>query len=128
MTPPGAEAGLPDNGKNGRDQVGGVGDSGGRELRIELHHLNHWFGEGEAAKQVLTDINMTVHAGEIVILTGPSGSGKTTLLTMLGGLRAAQSGSLKVLGEDYSMPTTPFSPDCDARQASSSRPTICCPT
>ncbi|MEI6830548.1 MAG: ATP-binding cassette domain-containing protein [Synechococcaceae cyanobacterium ELA445] len=72
----------------------------GRELRIELHHLNHWFGEGEAAKQVLTDINMTVHAGEIVILTGPSGSGKTTLLTMLGGLRAAQSGSLKVLGEE----------------------------
>jgi len=31
---------------------------------------------------------------------GPSGSGKTTLLTMLGGLRAAQSGSLRVLGQE----------------------------
>jgi putative ABC transport system ATP-binding protein len=38
--------------------------------------------------------------GEIVILTGPSGSGKTTLLTMLGGLRAAQSGSLSILGAE----------------------------
>ncbi|MCP9860134.1 MULTISPECIES: ATP-binding cassette domain-containing protein [unclassified Cyanobium] len=72
----------------------------GRERPIELQHLDHWFGEGETAKQVLIDINLTVHAGEILILTGPSGSGKTTLLTMLGGLRAAQSGSLKVLGEE----------------------------
>ncbi|MCP9775470.1 ATP-binding cassette domain-containing protein [Cyanobium sp. WAJ14-Wanaka] len=70
------------------------------EIRIEVNHLDHWFGKAETAKQVLSDINLTVHAGEIVILTGPSGSGKTTLLTMLGGLRAAQSGSLKVLGEE----------------------------
>ena len=52
------------------------------------------------AKQVLTDINLCVQPGEIVILTGPSGSGKTTLPTMLGGLRTAQSGSLKVLGQE----------------------------
>ncbi|MFZ0409130.1 MAG: ATP-binding cassette domain-containing protein [Cyanobium sp.] len=77
-----------------------MGSDGGREERIVVHHLDHWFGEGDAAKRVLTDINLTVHAGEIVILTGPSGSGKTTLLTMLGGLRAAQSGSLRVLGEE----------------------------
>ena len=82
------------------DAAAGSPDHTGRELRIEVQHLNHWFGEGDTAKQVLTDINLTVHAGEIVILTGPSGSGKTTLLTMLGGLRAAQSGSLRVLGEE----------------------------
>jgi len=33
-------------------------------------------------------------------MTGPSGSGKTTLLTMLGGLRSAQEGSLKILGQE----------------------------
>ena len=65
---------------------------------IAVEHLNHAFLEGGSAKQVLRDINLTVHPGEIVILTGPSGSGKTTLLTMLGGLRAAQSGSLRILG------------------------------
>ena len=67
---------------------------------IVVEHLDHWFGEGELAKRVLVDINLTVHAGEIVILTGPSGSGKTTLLTMLGGLRAAQSGRLCILGRE----------------------------
>jgi len=67
---------------------------------IAVAHLNHAFVEAGIAKQVLNDINLTVHPGEIVILTGPSGSGKTTLLTMLGGLRAAQSGSLRVLGQE----------------------------
>ena len=67
---------------------------------IAVEHLNHAFVEAGSAKQVLTDINLAVHAGEIVILTGPPGSGKTTLLTMLGGLRAAQSGSLRILGQE----------------------------
>ena len=70
------------------------------EPLIAVSHLNHTFVEAGTAKQVLTDINLSVHPGEIVILTGPSGSGKTTLLTMLGGLRAAQSGSLTVLGQE----------------------------
>ena len=70
------------------------------EPLITVEHLDHTFVEAGIAKQVLCDINLTVHPGEIVILTGPSGSGKTTLLTMLGGLRAAQSGSLRVLGQE----------------------------
>ena len=38
--------------------------------------------------------------GEIVLLTGPSGSGKTTLLTLIGALRAMQTGSAVVLGQE----------------------------
>ena len=68
------------------------------ETLVRVEHLDHWFEDGANAKQVLFAIDLAVHAGEIVILTGPSGSGKTTLLTMLGGLRAAQSGELEVLG------------------------------
>ena len=67
---------------------------------IEVEHLDHAFSEAGTAKLVLHDINLRVCAGEMVILTGPSGSGKTTLLTMLGGLRAAQSGRLCILGEE----------------------------
>jgi putative ABC transport system ATP-binding protein len=67
---------------------------------ITVEHLDHAFEEAGAAKPVLRDINLSVGPGEIVILTGPSGSGKTTLLTMLGGLRAAQCGSLRILGTE----------------------------
>lgn len=67
---------------------------------IIANQLNHSFGEGQLQKQVLFDINLEIETGEIVILTGPSESGKTTLLTLLGGLRAAQSGSLKILGQE----------------------------
>jgi putative ABC transport system ATP-binding protein len=67
---------------------------------ISVKNLNHYFGEGTLRKQVLFDINLDINAGEIVIMTGPSGSGKTTLLTLMGGLRSAQDGSLKILGEE----------------------------
>ena len=67
---------------------------------ISVQNLNHFFGKGELKKQVLFDINLEINAGEIIIMTGPSGSGKTTLLTLVGGLRSAQEGSLRVLGEE----------------------------
>jgi len=67
---------------------------------IDIQNLNHFFGSGALRKPVLTDINLQIMPGEIIILTGPSGSGKTTLLTLLGGLRSVQDGSLKVLGEE----------------------------
>jgi putative ABC transport system ATP-binding protein len=67
---------------------------------ISITNLDHYFGKGEIRKQVLFDINLEINAGEIIIMTGPSGSGKTTLLTLCGGLRSAQSGSLKVLGTE----------------------------
>jgi ABC exporter DevA family ATP-binding subunit len=67
---------------------------------ISVRNLNHYFGSGMLRKQVLFDINLDIQPGEIVIMTGPSGSGKTTLLTLMGGLRSAQEGSLKILGQE----------------------------
>jgi putative ABC transport system ATP-binding protein len=64
--------------------------------------LDHYFGHGEARKQVLHAINLELKPGEIVIMTGPSGSGKTTLLTLIGALRSVQEGSLSVLGRELS--------------------------
>lgn len=71
-----------------------------QETVISIHNLNHYFGRGALRKQALYDINLEIRQSEIVIMTGPSGSGKTTLLTLMGGLRSAQSGSLKILGQE----------------------------
>jgi putative ABC transport system ATP-binding protein len=67
---------------------------------VQVRGLQHYFGEGELRKQVLFDNNLDVARGEIVIMTGPSGSGKTTLLTLIGTLRTAQEGSLKLFGQE----------------------------
>lgn len=67
---------------------------------VEIEDLSHFFGEGKLKKQILFDIDLTLNFGEVIILRGPSGSGKTTLLTLMGGLRSAQLGSLKVFGEE----------------------------
>ncbi|MDJ0674667.1 MAG: DevA family ABC transporter ATP-binding protein [Calothrix sp. MO_167.B42] len=67
---------------------------------ISIHHLNHYFGQGELRKQVLFDINLEIAPGEIVLMNGPSGSGKTTLLTLVSGLRSVQEGDMYVLGKN----------------------------
>ena len=67
---------------------------------LEITKLNHYFGHDKLITQTLFDINLTIKAGEIVIMTGPSGSGKTTLLTLIGGLRSVQAGSLKFNGQE----------------------------
>lgn len=67
---------------------------------ISISHLNHFYGEGSLRKQVLFDVELEIRTGEIVIMTGPSGSGKTTLLSLIGCLRSAQSGSLKIFDQE----------------------------
>jgi putative ABC transport system ATP-binding protein len=69
------------------------------DAAIRIEHLDHWFGQGEARKQALFDISLTVARGSLTILMGPSGSGKTTLLTLMGCLREVQSGRVTLLGE-----------------------------
>ena len=39
-----------------------------------------------SAKPVLHNINVTIHAGEFILITGPSGSGKSSLIHCLSGL------------------------------------------
>jgi putative ABC transport system ATP-binding protein len=67
---------------------------------VTIRGLNHSFGSGSLKKQILFDVTTEIDEGEIVIVTGPSGGGKTTLLTLVGALRAAQDGSLTVLGQE----------------------------
>ena len=54
--------------------------------------LTKSYGEGPTAVHALRGVDLTVHAGELLVLLGPSGSGKSTLLNILGGLDRATSG------------------------------------
>ncbi len=67
---------------------------------IAIAGLNHWFGTGEARKQALFDIDLTIEQGRLTVLVGASGSGKTTLLTLIGCLRQVQDGSVRLLGQE----------------------------
>lgn len=65
---------------------------------VNIKKLDHYFGQGDLRKQILFNIQLKIHPGEIVLMMGPSGSGKTTLLTLIGALRSPQNGSIEVLG------------------------------
>ena len=67
---------------------------------ISVTGLNHFFGTGEARKQAIWDVNLSIPRGSLTILMGPSGSGKTTLLTLMGCLRELQEGSVQLPGHE----------------------------
>ena len=68
---------------------------------IDVEHLNFSFGSGVLRQTVLQDVTISIEKGEIVLITGRSGSGKSTFLTIIGGLRQAFHGSVKVLDQQF---------------------------
>ena len=66
---------------------------------VRVEHLSKHFGSGTARVDALGDIDMDVHAGEVVGLMGPSGSGKTTLLNCIACILEPSSGRMTLDGE-----------------------------
>ncbi len=59
---------------------------------------------------VLTGVDLDVHAGEVVCLLGPNGAGKTTTIEILEGFRIRSAGDVSVFGEDPATAGTPTGP------------------
>jgi ABC-type polar amino acid transport system ATPase subunit len=64
---------------------------------VELRGIKKSYGD----KEVLHGVDLSVHAGEHVVIFGPSGSGKSTLLRTINLLEEPSEGSVRVLGVEY---------------------------
>ncbi|EPW5278163.1 MacB family efflux pump subunit [Yersinia enterocolitica] len=68
------------------------------KILLQLDNVSRWFISGEERVQVLKNINLTIHSGEMVAIVGASGSGKSTLMNILGCLDKPSSGEYLVAG------------------------------
>jgi len=71
----------------------------GRERVLSLRGISKNFG----AVSALTDIDLDVHAGEVVALVGDNGAGKSTLVKILAGVHQPSAGSITFRGEPVSL-------------------------
>jgi len=67
---------------------------------VLIRGLSKSYHRGGQVVPVLTDIHLSVEAGEFVALMGPSGSGKSTLLNLIAGIDKPSGGTLMVNGLD----------------------------
>ena len=61
------------------------------------------------ARVAVSDLSLSLHAGEIVALLGPNGAGKTTTLRMLAGLIPPSIGEITLLGRTLTLEHAPTS-------------------
>ena len=67
---------------------------------ISVSGVSRTYREGDVSRDILSALDLEIHAGEFVAIGGPSGSGKSTLLNLLGGLDQPDRGSIRVAGKD----------------------------
>jgi ABC-2 type transport system ATP-binding protein len=63
---------------------------------IDVQHVTKTYG----CRRAVDDVSLQVEEGEIFAILGPNGAGKTTLVEVIAGLRATDSGQIRVLGLD----------------------------
>lgn len=68
--------------------------------QIEVIDIHKVYEEGSVKVHAVKGVNLSVNAGEVVLLMGPSGSGKTTLLSVMGCILKPTKGHVRIMGEE----------------------------
>jgi putative ABC transport system ATP-binding protein len=73
-----------------------VGDSAAtaRQPLLRVENASRVFRMGEVEVPALADAELTIQAGEFLVILGPSGSGKSTLLNLIGGIDRPTAGGI----------------------------------
>ncbi len=69
-------------------------------MYLEIKDLKKSYKSGEESVLILKGLSASVDKGKMCVIEGPSGSGKSTFLNCIGGLDAADSGSITVDGQE----------------------------
>ena len=79
-------------------EIRNLGKPTDSEVLIEIRNLGKSFGDHE----VLKDISLDVHKGEVISIIGPSGCGKSTFLRSINLLEVPTSGTIVFEGVEIS--------------------------
>lgn len=66
-----------------------------QSIVLEVKNIMKDYGSGN----VLNDVSLQIHKGEVIVLIGPSGCGKSTFLRCMNGLEPIQSGQILLNGK-----------------------------
>ena len=70
------------------------------EIEIDIRGVSKSFGN----KQVLSDINLSIYAGDTVAIVGGSGCGKTVLMNLILGQYLVDDGEIHVIDHELNPP------------------------
>ncbi len=68
---------------------------------IEINHVGKVIENDRQRNVILKDICFSLEEGTVTAIVGKSGCGKSTLLSIISGIDAPTSGSVKLLGKDF---------------------------
>jgi putative ABC transport system ATP-binding protein len=69
---------------------------------VRIDHVSKIYALGKTEVRALTDIKLTIAAGEFATIAGPSGCGKSTMLNLIGCMDSPTSGEVYIDGRPIS--------------------------